>query len=290
MRVGVAFPTTEIGNDPAVVRDFAQAAEEAGYDHLTCIDHVVGSGEAAEGWRAYYTRDNPFHEVMVLFGFIAAVTRKIELTPAVVILPQRQTVLVAKQAAEIDVLSGGRLRFGVGIGWNDVEYEALGEEFRTRGRRIEEQAQVLRALWTQELVSFKSERHTLNGVGMNPLPVQRPIPLWFGAFEKPAIQRAARLADGWLLNPRLAPGDEATDLIGTFQAAARAAGRDPSGIGMDATLHVADRSPEQCAAELEAWRAHGATHVTIRTMYSGLTSPQQHIEKIREIRAALPRS
>ncbi len=290
MRIGVAFPTTEIGNDPAVIRDFAQAAEEAGYDHLTCIDHVVGSGTAAEGWRAYYTRDNPFHEVMVLFGFLAAVTRKIELTPAVVILPQRQTVLVAKQAAEIDVLSGGRLRFGVGIGWNDVEYEALGQEFRTRGRRIEEQVQVLRALWTQELVTFKGERHALTNVGINPLPVRRPIPLWFGAFEKPAIARAARLADGWLLNPRLVPGAEATDLIETFRAAALAAGRDPGAIGMDATLHVADRSPEQCAAALEEWRAQGASHVTIRTMYSGLSSPQQHIEAIRKIRAALPRS
>jgi probable F420-dependent oxidoreductase len=289
VRIGVAFPTTEIGNDPAVIRDFAQAADEL-YDHLTCIDHVVGSGTAQEAWRAYYTRDNPFHEVLVLFGFIAAVTKRIELTPAVLILPQRQTVLVAKQTAEIDVLSGGRLRLGVGIGWNDVEYEALGEEFKTRGRRIEEQVQVLRALWTQELVSFKGERHALNGVGMNPLPVQQPIPLWFGAFEKPAIKRAARLADGWLLNPRLAPGAEDTDLIDTFRDAARAAGRDPADIGMDATLHVADRSPEQCAAELEAWRAHGATHVTIRTMYSGLASPRQHIDKIREIRAALPRS
>ena len=289
MRIGVAFPTTEIGSDPAIIRDFAQAADEL-YDHLTCIDHVVGSGTAAEGWRAYYTRDNPFHEIMVLFGFLAAATKRIELTTAVVILPQRQTVLAAKQAAEIDVLSEGRLRFGVGIGWNDVEYEALGEEFRTRGRRIEEQVQVLRALWTRELASFKGERHALTNVGINPLPVQRPIPVWFGAFEKPAIARAARLADGWLLNPRLAPGAEATDLIETFQAAARDAGRDPGAIGMDATLHVADRSPEQCAAALEEWRAQGASHVTIRTMYSGLTSPQQHIEAIRKIRAALPRS
>ena len=290
MRIGVAFPTTEIGDDPAVIRDFAQAAEALGYAHITCIDHVVGSGTAEEGWRAYYTRDNPFHEVLVLFGFLAAVTKSIELTPAVLILPQRQTVLVAKQAAEIDVLSAGRLRLGVGIGWNAVEYEALGQEFKTRGRRIEEQVQVLRALWTQELVSFKGERHSIDNLGINPLPVQRPIPVWFGAFEKPAIIRAARIADGWLLNPRLTPGEEATDLIETFRHAAREAGRDPAGIGMDATLHVGERSPEQCAAALEDWRAQGATHVTIRTMYSGLKSPGEHIEAIRRIKAALPRS
>lgn len=290
MRIGVAFPTTEIGTDPAVIRDFAQAAEELGYAHITCIDHVVGSGEPAEGWRAYYTRDNPFHEVLVLFGFLAAVTQRIELTPAVLILPQRQTVLVAKQAAELDVLSRGRVRFGVGIGWNEVEYEALGQDFRTRGRRIAEQVEVLRALWTQELVTFKGAQHTLTNVGLNPLPVQRPIPLWFGAFEKPAIERAARLADGWLLNPRLAPGEEASALIDAFRAAARAAGRDPSALGMDATLHIGGKTPEQIAAEADAWRAHGATHLTIRTMYAGLAGPQQHIEAIRKLRDALPRS
>jgi probable F420-dependent oxidoreductase len=289
MRFGVAFPTTEIGSDPTVIRDFVQAVEDSGYDHLTCIDHVLLAGTAAGEWRAYYTRANMFHEVLVLFGFIAALTQRIELATAILIAPQRQTALVAKQAAEIDVLSRGRLRLGVGLGWNSVEYEALNESFSTRARRLEEQVEVLRKLWTRDLVTFKGTFHTLSDVGLNPVPVQRPIPIWIGAFEPRAIERAARLADGWFVNPRIGPGNEAGHAIGTFKSAAKAAGRDPARLGIDATIHVAGKSPEDCAAEAESWRALGASHVTIRTMYSGLSSPQRHIDMIRKIRAALPK-
>lgn len=288
MRIGVAFPTTEIGNDPSAIRDFVQSAEELGYAHVTCIDHVVQAGRAEAGWRAYYTRDNAFHEPLILFAFAAAVTKRIELAPAVLVLPQRQAALVAKQAAELDVLSGGRLRLGVGIGWNEAEYEALGQDFRSRARRFEEQIEVLRALWSQDLVTFRGEHHKLTDVGLNPGPLRRPLPLWLGAFETRAIARAGRLADGWFLNPRVAPGSEAEALIGAFRAAAREAGRDTARLGMDATLHVADKTPRQVAAEVEAWRGHGATHVTLRTMYSGLRSPAEHIATIRKLRAALP--
>jgi probable F420-dependent oxidoreductase len=288
MRIGVAFPTTEIGDDPAVIRDFVQAAEELGYAHVTCIDHVVQAGTAEAGWRSYYTRDNAFHEPLILFAFAAAVTRRIELAPAVLVLPQRQATLVAKQAAELDVLSGGRLRLGVGIGWNEAEYEALGQDFRNRARRFEEQIEVLRALWAQDLVTFRGQFHRLTNVGLNPAPLRRPPPLWLGAFETRAIARAGRLADGWFLNPRVAPGSEAEALIGAFQAAARDAGRDPAQLGMDATLHLGDKTPERIAAEAEAWRGHGVTHVTLRTIYSGLRSPAEHIETIRKLRDALP--
>jgi probable F420-dependent oxidoreductase len=290
MRIGVAFPLTEIGTDPAVIRDFAQAVEGMGYKHFTCIDHVLGAGTAQDEWRSYYTRANMFHEVMVLFGFLAAVTRSIELATAILILPQRQTALVAKQAAEIDVLTRGRLRLGVGLGWNEVEYEALNQNFRDRARRMEEQIEVMRLLWTRDLVTFKGKHHTLTDVGLNPEPVQRPIPVWVGAFEKPAIERAGRIADGWFLNPRVAPGNQAGDMIETFRGAARAGGRDPAKLGIDCTVHIGGKTPEQCAAELELWRKHGATHVTLRTMYAGLKSPTEHLEALRKIHAALPPS
>ena len=186
MRIGVAFPTTEIGTDPAVIRAFAEAAEDLGYDHITLIDHVLQAGTAeADDWRAYYTRDNMFHEPMVLFGFLAAVTQRIELATAILILPQRPTVLVAKQAAEIDVLTGGRLRLGVGIGWNKLEFDAMGQNFRNRARRIEEQVAVLRALWTNELVTYDGEWHRIEEAGINPLPVQQPIPDLVRCIRRP---------------------------------------------------------------------------------------------------------
>lgn len=289
MRIGVSFPLTEIGKDPAVIGGFVQSVEALGYDHLTCIDHVLGAGKAAEEWRAYYTRANMFHEVMVLFGFIAALTKRIELASAILILPQRQTALVAKQAAEIDVLSRGRLRLGVGLGWNEVEYEALNENFKNRARRLEEQIALLRQLWTRDLVTFKGEFHSLSDVGLNPEPAQRPIPVWVGAFDKRAIERAGRIADGWFLNPRVAPGNEAGDAIESFRAAARSAGRDPAKLGIDATIHIGGKTPEQCAQEAETWRQMGASHITIRTMYAGLTSPAQHLDVLKRLRAVLPK-
>jgi len=283
MRVGIAFPTTDIGNDPMVIRDFVQAAEELGYDHLTIIDHVIQGRQGKGGWRDFYSLKNPFHEVFVVLGYIAALTKRIELCPAVLIMPQRQTVLVAKQAAEIDVLSAGRLRLGVGLGWNALEYGALGENFHDRGRRMEEQVEVLRRLWSEELVTFRGRWHTIEDAGLNPLPVQRPIPLWFGAFEERAIRRAGRLGDGLFVNPRVG-ASEARDSVRFLREAAVSVGRDPAAIGIDATLHVGDRGMQEIATEAEEWRGLGATHVTLRTMYSGMGGIGDHIDAMRRFR------
>ena len=291
MRIGVAFPTTEIGTDPAAIRDFAQAAESLGFDHITAIDHVLQSGTAAaDDWRSYYTRNNMFHEPLILFGYLAAITQKIELATAILILPQRPTVLVAKQTAELDVLCGGRLRLGVAIGWNELEFDALGQRFRNRAKRMEEQIEVLRLLWTKELVTFDGQYHKIENAGINPLPVQASIPVWLGAFESPAIRRAGRMGDGWFLNPRVGPGDEARAQIEEFSAAARESGRDPAALGIDVTLHVADADPQEWAAQAAQWQAMGATHVTMRTMYAGLETPAQHIDAMRRFRDAFPAS
>ena len=290
MRIGVAFPTTEIGTDPVIIRDFAQAVEDLGYDHLTIIDHVLQAGapEAAD-WRSYYTIDNMFHEPFVMLGYLAAVTSRIGLATAILILPQRPTVLVAKQAAELDVLCQGRLRLGVGIGWNELEFHALGQEFRNRGPRMVEQIALMRQLWTNELSSFDGEWHRISESGINPLPIQRPIPVWVGAFAKPAIRRAAQVGDGWFVNPRLAPGDEADDLIEIFREAATKAGRDPTALGMDTTIHLGDGGSQEWGAVTEAWKQHGATHGTVRTMYSGFKTVDEHIDALRRYRDAVPR-
>lgn len=286
MRIGVAFPTTEIGTDPSVIRDFAQAVEELGFDHITAIDHVLQAETAeADDWRSYYTRDNAFHEPFILFGFLAAVTRTLELSTAILILPQRPTILVAKQAAELDVLSEGRLRLGVGIGWNALEFDALGQSFRNRARRIEEQVALMRALWTNEVIDFDGEWHAVERSGLNPLPPQQPIPVWFGAFEPPAIKRAGRLGDGWFLNPRIAPGKEAEAQIAIFRKSAEDSDRDASALGIDATLHIGDRNPEDWAQQAADWEAHGVTHVTLRTMYAGLATPNDHIDVLKRFKA-----
>src|SRR5437773_493911 len=250
MKLGVVFPQTEIGSDPAVVRDYAQAAESTGYDHLLVFDHVLGAKvERFDklGRRPPYTDQSPFHEVFVLFGYLAACTQRLELVTGILILPQRQTALVAKQAAAVDVLSGGRLRLGVGVGWNAVEYEALSQDFQTRGRRIEEQVAVLRALWTEEVVTFTGRWHRLVAAGLNPLPVQRPIPLWFGGGAEAVLRRIARMGEGWF--PQLPPTAEASAMIERLRAYAAAAGRDAAAIGVEARLSIGSLTPEEWARQ-----------------------------------------
>ena len=205
MRVGVVFPQTELGGDPGAVRAYGQRVEALGFTHLLAYDHVVGADpEVHKGWQGPYDVHTTFHEPLVMFGYLAAVTTTLELVTGVIILPQRQTVLVAKQAAEVDLLSGGRFRLGVGLGWNAVEYEALGEDFTNRGRRSEEQVEVMRRLWTEESVTLDGRYHHVTGAGLAPLPVQRPIPVWFGAASDRAYERAGRLGDGWF--PMMEPG------------------------------------------------------------------------------------
>lgn len=285
MRIGVVFPQTEIGSDPAAIKDYAQAAEELGFRHVLAYDHVVGANPASRpGSRAPYTHADAFHEPMVLFGYLAGCTSKLELVSGIVILPQRQTVLVAKQAASLDVLSGGRLRFGIGIGWNPVEYEALGENFKNRGVRSEEQIEVLRKLWAEELVTFTGSWHKITDAGINPLPVRRSIPIWFGGSNDRALRRLARLGDGWF--PLLGPDDRCREMIEKLQTYAREAGRDPKAVGIEGRISYGQGSPDPWLSDIEAWKKLGATHVSFNTMKAGLKSPSAHIDAIRRFKTA----
>ena len=285
MRVGVVFPQTEIGADPVVIQDFAQSAENLGYHHILAYDHVIGANPASRpGWRPPYTHLDLFHEPFVLFGYLAGVTTSIQFTTGVIILPQRQTVLVAKQAAGLDVLSSGRLRLGVGIGWNPVEYEALGANFHDRGRRSEEQVEVMRKLWTQELVTFEGRWHKITDAGINPLPLQRPIPIWFGGSDDRALKRLARLGDGWF--PLLGPDEKCRQMIERIHGYAREAGRDPRVIGIEGRIVFARDGEnkdhqEAWLKQIEAWKSLGATYLSLNTMKAGLATPQAHIEAIR---------
>jgi len=285
VQIGVTFPQSEIGADPKAIRDYAQAAADLGYEHILAYDHVLGADPSnREGWRGY-THDTMFHEPLTLFGYLAAITRRLELVTGVIVLPQRQTALVAKQAAEVDVLSRGRLRLGVGIGWNTVEYEALGEDFSTRGARIEEQIEVMRLLWTQEVVSYKGNYHRIDEAGINPLPVQRPIPVWMGARADVGLRRTARVADGWF--PLGPPDDRMREALKRLRSYVEEAGRDPESVEIEARLDVGRVSPEEWVRQTEAWRSLGATHISVNTMNAGLRSPQEHVETIERYKEAL---
>jgi probable F420-dependent oxidoreductase len=285
MRLGVIFPQTEITADPTAVRDYAQAAEELGYDHLLAYDHVVGADTRSRpDWRGPYSIDSLFHEPLVLFGYLAGLTRRIELVTGILILPQRQTVLVARQAAEVDVLTGGRFRLGVGIGWNEVEYQALSENFQNRGKRSEEQIAVLRALFTQRSVTFHGRWHHIEAAGLNPLPVQQPIPIWLGGASEATLKRAATMGDGWFPQQ---PPEKAAEMIQRMRGYAREAGRDPDSIGIEGRMHIAQGTPDDWSRQAAAWKELGATHVGVNTMRAGLTSPQDHIDAIRRFKEAV---
>ncbi|MDI6773176.1 MAG: LLM class F420-dependent oxidoreductase [bacterium] len=293
MHLGVVFPQTEIGTDPVVIRDFAQAAETLGFHHLVAYDHVLSASTANRpGWLGY-DMDDPFHELFVLFGYLAGCTKRLELATGVIILPQRQTALVAKQAAEVDVLSGGRLRLGVGLGWNSVEYEALGEDFHNRGARIAEQVKVLRALWTQEIVTFRGRWHTIVEAGLNPLPVQRPIPIWMGGAADAVLRRAARIADGWLFGGGLpnpytrGPSRKPRESVERLRVHLGEAGRDRASFGIEARIIVGKDGPDEWRRLAEEWREIGATHLSVSTMGAGLRTPDDHIEAIRRFRDAV---
>ena len=243
MRLGVTLSHPDLGADPGFLKEFAQAVEEAGFDHVLTAEHVIGAHPDRAGGEQIHTYDVPYHEPFVLLGYLGAVTTRLELVTSILILPQRQTVLVAKQAAELDLLTEGRLRLGVGVGRNWMEYEALNEEFSDRGERIEEQVDVLRRLWTEELVTFEGRWHHLDRVGLNPRSVQRPIPIWMGSFRgrvvERVIERVGRLADGWF--PQFPPGDELAAVLDRMRGYATAAGRDPASIGIEGGIAVRRR-------------------------------------------------
>lgn len=274
MRIGVVFPQTELGGDAGAVRAYGQGVEELGYRHVMAYDHVVGADpEVHKGWSGPYDLHTTFHEPMVMFGYLAALT-SLELVTGIIILPQRQTVLVAKQAAEVDLLTGGRFRLGVGLGWNKVEYEALGEDFTNRGRRMGEQVEVLRRLWTEQSVTFDGAYHRVTAAGLAPPPVQRPVPVWFGGQSEKAYRRAGRLADGWF--PQMGPGPELEEAKSVVHEAAAEAGRDPAAIGMEGRATWTG-DPDAMRDLGERWRAAGATHIAVNTMKADLRTVDDHL-------------
>lgn len=285
MRIGAVFPQTELGGDPGAVRAYATRVEELGYRHILAYDHVLGADpEVHAPWKGPYDLRTTFHEPLVLFGYLAALT-SVELVTGIIILPQRQTALVAKQAAEVDLLTGGRLRLGVGVGWNPVEYEALGKDFGDRGRREEEQVELLRLLWTEESVTFDGRHERVTGAGLAPMPVQRPIPVWFGGSSPRAYERMGRLADGWF--PQVVPGPKLDAALATIAEAAAGAGRDPAAIGMEGRVSWGAGGTEQALDHVGRWEAAGASHVTINTMGAGLATVDDHLRALAEVADAL---
>jgi probable F420-dependent oxidoreductase len=308
MKLGVKFPQTESGQDPGAAIAFVQAAEHMGFDYVTANEHVLGAhpeGRPA-AWVGPYTHEHIIHEPLVLFAFLAAVTRRISFATSILVLPLRQTALVAKQAAELDVLSGGRLWLGVGVGWNSVEYEAMGSDFATRGPRIEEQIAVLRAFWTQEVVDFDGRWHKIDRAGVKPMPIQRPIPIWMGGSSNRALDRAGRLADGWfpggtVLDPYrratniarpgtpLAPSvaDDWEAQIRQVLASASAAGRPPGSVAIGAEISASAIESGKDLAEVTSKKAAlGVTHLTIATQGAGRRWPEGHIEALHRITPA----
>ncbi len=285
MRVGVVFPQTELGGDVGAVRAYGERVEELGFAHLLAYDHVVGADPAVHtGWSGPYDVRTTFHEPLVMFGFLAGVTQTLELVTGVIILPQRQTALVAKQAAEVDLLSGGRLRLGVGIGWNAVEYEALGEDFGTRGKRSAEQIDLLRRLWTEPTVTFDGTFDKVTGAGLAPLPVQRPIPIWIGAASAPGYRRAGRLADGWF--PMMAPGPRLDEALAEIERGAADAGRDLTSIGMEARVSWKG-DDDAVAHQIAAWAEVGASHLSVNTMGAGLKTVDEHLDVLARVADSL---
>jgi probable F420-dependent oxidoreductase len=285
MEIGAVFPQTEIGGDVGAVRAYAERVEQLGFTHVLAYDHVVGADpEVHEGWAGPYNVHTTFHEPFVLFGYLAAVT-SLELVTGIIILPQRQTVLVAKQAAEVDLLTRGHFRLGVGLGWNAVEYEALGTDFTTRGRRIEEQVQLMRRLWTEQTVTHAGTWERITGAGLAPLPVQRPIPVWFGAASPPAYRRAGRLADGWF--PQVPPGPHLDEARAIVEQAAIEAGRDPSTLGMEGRVSWGPGGADQLVDHVGRWEKAGATHVSVNTMDAGLASVDDHLSALTTAADAL---
>ncbi|HEV8655213.1 MAG TPA: LLM class F420-dependent oxidoreductase [Candidatus Limnocylindria bacterium] len=290
MQVGAVFPQLEIGTDPDAIAKFARTVEELGYDHIVIFDHVLGAdSDRPGGWTGVYDHRSMFHEPFVLYGYLAAITSRLKLATAVIVLGQRQTALVAKQAAEVDVLSRGRLILGVGIGWNRVEYEALGMRFTDRGRRIEEQIAVLRALWTQEVADFTGRWHRIDRAGLSPLPVQRPIPLWMGGgwdrqkrtVIEPALRRIARIADGWFTH--LPANEDGRAGMEAFRRFVEEAGRDPAKVPVEGRL-PARGGPDEWKRGLAAFRQMGMTSVELNTMGAGFRSLDEHLDALRLFR------
>jgi len=280
VKVGVVFPQSELPTDAASVREFAMGVERLGFHHFLAYDHVVGADPSVHvGWRGPYDVDTTFHEPLILFGFLAGIT-SMEFATAIIISPQRQTVLLAKQAAEVDILSGGRLRLGIGVGWNQVEYEALGQTFESRGVRQEEQVDLLRRLWTERAISFDGRFDHLTGAGISPLPLQRPVPIWLGGRSPAAYDRIGRLADGWFPLIDLSP--ELVTAQRLIVDSAERAGRDAALIGMEPQVRIDRESNRTLVETIGSWREAGASYVALNSMKLGLKGVSAHLEVLSE--------
>lgn len=281
MKLGVVFPQNEFPLDPVAIRDFAQTAEGLGYAYVLVYDHVLGANpNRTGGWKGIYSSDDAFHEPFVLFSHWAALTTTIEFVTGILILPQRQTALVAKQAASFDFLSGGRLRLGVGVGWNPVEFDALGQDFSQRGKRMEAQVEMLRKLWTEPLVTMKGHGELIDDAGLLPMPVQRPIPIWMGGYADVVLKRMARMADGWL--PGGGRAAAAAPSLEKLNRYLEAEGRDPDSFGLDPWLH-AKLDDKEIVAEAEAWQKLGAKQGAVNTLRCGLTTASEHLNRIESL-------
>ncbi len=294
MRIGAVYPQIEVGDDPGAAKAFSQAMEGLGYDHILAFDHVVGGNPETHRLKGIYTCKDAFLEPLVMYAYMAAATERIGFITGVLISPQRQTVLIAKQAATLDFLSGGRLRLGIGVGWNDVEYEALGQDFTVRGKRSEEQIALLRALWTEPLVTFEGQWDRITDAGILPLPTQRPIPIWLGGHVDATLRRAARLADGWI--PLFPPDERGAAKIATFKGYVAEAGRSMDEVGLESWINVGgydDGFGASCETEeswvdwAQAWKGLGASYISVNTMMAGFTRIDQHIEKLARVKEVL---
>ena len=288
MQTGVVFPQYEVGADLGGVRAYAQAAQDLGFEYMLTADHVLGADPAGyPGWDRPYRHDTVIHEPMILFAHLAAVAPKLGFMPNVIILPQRQAVLVAKQAAELDLITEGKFRLGVGIGWNPVEFEGLGMEFKNRARRFEEQVDLMRKLWTEPSLSFQGQYHTITNAAICPLPIQRPIPIWIGGSAEPAIKRAARIADGFIPLAPIAGTSGWDETVAKLHCWLREAGREPSSFGIEARMSAGTGTPDDWRRALKTWQRLGASHLGVATSGGGLVGADAHIQRLREVRAVL---
>jgi probable F420-dependent oxidoreductase len=294
VKVGAIFPQTEISTDLGAIHAFVQAVEEVGYDNIFIADHVLGADPEFHQHPSLgrYSYKSVVHEPLTLMAYLAAITSRIRLSTGILILPQRQTALVAKQAAEIDVLSGGRMRLGIGVGWNEVEYEALGQDFHNRGRRCEEQIAVMRALWTQEVVDFHGRWHDISHAGLNPLPVQRPIPIWLGVGGRQTsrppdavLRRVGRLADGWC--PNIPLNEDGQAIVAQVHQYAKEVGREPSELPLEGRVRVGGRPPEDWVKQVRGWQSLGATQFIAEAREGGLKFPDEHIAAMRQFKEVI---
>lgn len=282
MRLGAVFPQVKEAVAPSFLRDYIQAVEALGYDHLLLYEHVLGADPNRPGWSGHYTHEDPFHEPFVFLAWTAAHTQRLGLVTAVLVLPQRQTALVAKQAAELDLLSGGRLRLGVGIGWNEVEYEALGMDFPTRGRRMDAQIQLLRRLWSEPIVDIHDRWHTISRAGINPRP-PRPIPVWVGGMSDAALRRAARLGDGWL--PMSLPMEEARAMVARLHDYLRAERRDPAAFGIEGRINISGSDLDRQVEAARQWQELGAQYLAVTAGRAQLPL-SEHVAILRRFKEA----